>query len=45
MQQNDAPMSCQGIRAAFSGLISGVLKNGERGSLLDCGHDREGPPG
>src|SRR5271169_3533786 len=26
----DAPMSCQGIRVAFPGLISGVLKDGER---------------
>ena len=29
----------------FPGLISGVLKDGERGSLLGCGHDREGPLG
>ena len=36
---------CQGIRVAFPGLISGVLKDGERGSLLGCGHDREGPLG
>jgi hypothetical protein len=31
-------MFVKGI-AAFSGLISGVLKkDGEQGSLLDCGH-------
>jgi hypothetical protein len=30
-------MSCQGIRMTFSGLISGVLKDGERSILLGCG--------
>jgi hypothetical protein len=29
----------------FLGLISGVLKDDERGSLLGCGQDREGPLG
>jgi hypothetical protein len=29
----------------FPGLISGVLRDGERGTLLGCGHDREGPLG
>ena len=42
---NDAPMPCQGIRVTFSGLISGVLKDGERSILLGCGQDREGPLG
>jgi hypothetical protein len=35
----------KGFMWHFPGLISGILKDGEWGSLLDCGHDREGPLG
>jgi hypothetical protein len=35
----------KGFMGHFPGLISGILKDGERGSLLDFGHDREGPLG
>jgi predicted ATPase len=42
---DDAPMSVKAFVWHFPGLVSGVLKDGERGSLLGCGHDREGPLG
>jgi hypothetical protein len=41
----DDSYACQGIRMAFSWSHFRVLKDGERGSLLGCGHDREGPLG
>jgi hypothetical protein len=43
-EEYDAPMCRQGIRMAFSGLISGFWKRIVMGTvLLGCGQDREGP--
>jgi phospholipase C len=43
---NDAPMSRQGIRVPFSwSHFWDSEMDGERGILLGCGQDREGPLG